>query len=179
MTSIARAGITAALAVLLTGCAGSDTRRSTGETIDDSSIASRVKSSLVASKDTDGLDIEVEVDRGRVQLNGFANSAEEKARAEEIARGIEGVSEVDNNLAVVKGDRTVGEYIDDKVLLARVNGALTKDPDVSNLDIEVEVNRGLVQLGGYVDSAKERDAAGAAAQRVEGIERVENNVRVR
>jgi len=167
------------IAIALSACAATDTSRSTGQVVDDASIASRVKTALIADKDTDGRDIEVEIDRGRVQLNGYANSKEEKARAEEIALEVEGVDSVDNNLGVVEGDRTVGEYLDDKVLLARVNGALAKESDVSALDIEVEVNRGEIQLSGFVDTVKERDAAQAAAERVDGVKNVVNSISVR
>jgi len=73
----------------------------------------------------------------------------------------------------------VGEYIDDKVLLARVNGALAKDNDVSALAIEVEVNRGEIQLSGFVDTAEERLATGAAAERVEGVKNAVNSVSIR
>ena len=178
-TNLYRGIIAALIALALTACAATETRRSTGQVVDDASIASRVKTALIADKETDGRDIEIEIDRGRVQLNGYANSDAEKARAEEIALGIDGVTSVDNNLGVVEGDRTVGEYIDDKVLLARVNGALAKESDVSALDIEVEVNRGEIQLSGYVDTAKERAAASAAAKRVDGVNNVVNSISVR
>lgn len=172
---------TTLIVILLTlsACAATDTARSTGQVVDDASIASRVKTALIADSETDGRDIEIEIDRGRVQLNGYANSEEEKARAEEIATGITGVESVENNLGVVEADRTVGEYIDDKVLLARVNGALAKDNDVSALAIEVEVNRGEIQLSGFVDTAEERLATGAAAERVEGVKNAVNSVSIR
>ena len=102
-TNLYRGIIAALIALALTACAATETRRSTGQVVDDASIASRVKTALIADKETDGRDIEIEIDRGRVQLNGYANSEAEKARAEEIALGIDGVNSVDNNLGVVEG----------------------------------------------------------------------------
>ena len=147
------------LVAFLAGCAGTAEHRSTGQYIDDSTIATKIKSTLLADKLTDGLDIEVEVNRGKVQLTGFADSAEEVRRAGEIAKKTKGVNAVDNELRVAEGARRAGQYLDDKVLVGKVNAALVKAPDVSALDIKVEVNRGIVVLGGFVKSANERKAA--------------------
>jgi hyperosmotically inducible protein len=147
--------------------------------LDDASVSSRVKAALLADAMTDGLDIEVEVDRGRLQLNGFADSEAEVARATEIANSVQGVASIQNNLQVTEGSRRTGEYIDDKVLLAKINAELAKDELASALTIDVEVNRGVVSLGGFVDSENARDAAVRAAQRVDGVREIDNNLAVR
>jgi len=49
----------------------------------------------------------------------------------------------------------------------------------ADAQIDVEVNRGVVSLGGFVDSNAERDAAVAAAKRVKGVQKVINNLAVR
>lgn len=167
-------------ATLTTACTATDTRRSAGEQIDDTVLLSRVKSALVANKDTDGLDIDVEVFRSRVQLNGFADTEEAKTAAGRVAAGVRGVTEVDNNLVVREGgSRRVGEYIDDKTLKARVATALARADDVSAMAVEVEVDRGVVSLGGFVSSDDERRRAAEIAATVDNVERVINNISVR
>lgn len=162
------------------GCVATDQKRSTGEVMDDSSIAARTKSSLLADPLTDGLNIDVEVDRNQVQLNGFVDSQAQIDRAGEIARSISGVASVQNNLQVSDGGkRTTGEYIDDNVLHARVKTALANDPVVHSMKIDVEVNRGEVSLGGYVDSAAARNTAVELVRRIEGVVKVYNNLTVR
>ncbi len=165
--------------VLLVGCAGAGAQRSTGEVIDDAVISTRVKSALLADATTDGLDIEVEVDRGVVQLHGFADSGAEIARASDIANGVAGVVSTQNNLRLTAGPRSTGEYIDDKILLARVNTELARDDVASAFVIDVEVNRGVVSLGGFVDSQTARNAATVAAMRAAGVREVANNLVVR
>ena len=171
------------LALVLTavvGCAATDEKRSTGEVMDDSAIAARTKSALLADPVTDGLNIDVEVDRSQVQLNGFVDSQAQINRAGEIARSVSGVETVQNNLQVSDGGkRTTGEYIDDNVLQARVKAALANDPVVHSMKVDVEVNRGEVSLGGYVDSAAQRDTAVEITRRVEGVVKVYNNLTVR
>jgi hyperosmotically inducible protein len=164
---------------VLGACAASGTNRSTGEVIDDKTIAASIKTALLASPDTDGLNIDVEVDRNKVQLNGFVDNQSQVDRAGEIARGTSGVASVENNLRVTAGDRQAGEYIDDNSLAARVKLALADDPVVQSLKVDVEVNRGVVSLGGFVDSNQERATAVAVAQKVDGVVKVVDNLAVR
>lgn len=169
----------ALVCLALGACAASGQHRSTGQVIDDNSIAARTKTALLADKTTDGLNIDVEVDRDQVQLNGFVNTQAQVDRAGEIARSISGVAAVENNLKVSGDTRRAGEYIDDKALSVSVKVALADDPVAHARDIDVEVNRGVVSLGGFVDSNAQRDAAVAAAKKVKGVEKVINNLTVR
>jgi len=84
--------------VLLTGCAGSPTKESTGEVIDDAWITTKVKAAFVEDPMVSALNVKVETFKGVVQLSGFANNSTEMARAAEIARGIKGVKEVKNDI---------------------------------------------------------------------------------
>lgn len=163
----------------LGACAASGPHRSTGQVVDDATIAARTKTALLADSTTDGLKIDVEVDRDKVQLNGFVDSKAQVNRAGEIARSVPGVASVKNNLKVSEGTRRTGEYIDDKALSASVKAALMDDQLAPASDIDVEVNRGVVSLGGYVDSSAERDSAVAAAKGVKGVTQVVNNLAVR
>jgi hyperosmotically inducible protein len=169
----------ALVCLALGACAASGEHRSTGQVVDDTSIAARTKTALLADTTTDGLNIDVEVDRDKVQLNGFVDSQAQVDRAGEIARGISGVSSVKNNLKVSDGTRQTGEYIDDKALSASVKAALADDRVAPAAEIDVEVNRGVVSLGGYVDTNAQRDAAVAAAKGVKGVQKVINNLAVR
>jgi osmotically-inducible protein OsmY len=169
----------ALLSLSLGACTASGPHRSTGQVIDDTTIAARTKTALLADSTTDGLKIDVEVDRDKVQLNGFVDSQVQVDRAGEIARSISGVASVKNNLQVSGGSRMTGEYIDDKALSTSVKAALVEDRLAPAAEIDVEVNRGVVSLGGFVDSIAERDAAVAVAKGVKGVIRVINNLAVR
>jgi osmotically-inducible protein OsmY len=86
--------------VVMLGCAGERTTRSTGEYIDDSALTTKVKSALVADPEVKGTQMQVEVHRGVVQLSGFVDRAADAQRAVAVARNVEGVKEVRNNLIV-------------------------------------------------------------------------------
>jgi len=86
------------LAAVLAGCAGAGS--STGAYIDDSVITSKIKTKLYKDKTTSGWDIKVTTKSGVVQLSGFVHKEAEKARAGEIAKSIQGVKSVSNDLIV-------------------------------------------------------------------------------
>jgi osmotically-inducible protein OsmY len=153
--------------------------RTAGQVVDDMSIAAGLKTAFATDSVTDAVEIDIEVDKDMVQLNGFVDTEEERARAEEIAMNLEGVASVENNLEIQPGDRTAGEYGNDKLLTTKVKTALADDEVAHALKIDVEVDHGIVSLGGFVDSEAERSAAVAAAQRVEGVKEVIDNLDVR
>jgi hyperosmotically inducible protein len=78
-----------------------DANRSTGEAVDDTVIAAKLKSKI-AGKEGLGTasDVNVEVNSGVVELSGFVLTADEKAKAGEIARSMNGVKDVKNNIAL-------------------------------------------------------------------------------
>lgn len=86
--------ITSALAA----CAGSPTRESTGEYIDDTLITSKVKARFVESSDVSAAAVNVETFKGVVQLSGFVSSDVERRKAEDLAREVEGVKLVRNDI---------------------------------------------------------------------------------
>ena len=86
------------LTALLAGCAGAGS--STGVYVDDSVITSKVKTRLYKDKTTSGWDIKVASSGGVVQLSGFVKSEAEKSKAGELAKSVQGVKSVSNDLIV-------------------------------------------------------------------------------
>ncbi len=87
------------LSLALAGCA-SDTKERASEYFDDTSITTKVKTKLFDDPQTSGFSITVTTYKGTVQLSGFVNSDKEKARAGELAKGVEGVKDVKNDLII-------------------------------------------------------------------------------
>lgn len=90
-----------AVVAVAVGCRGM-TGRSTGQTIDDASVTASVKSRLVADAATNLTRVDVDTNNGTVYLKGTVDSAEQKARAEQLAWQATGVKNVVNNLQVRK-----------------------------------------------------------------------------
>lgn len=88
------------LTALIAGCAGTRTRESTGEYVDDSVITAKIKAEILDDPMLKVFQINVETFKGEVQLSGFVNSAGASARAVEIARKVKGVTSVKNSMVV-------------------------------------------------------------------------------
>ena len=90
-----------AIALLTTaGCAVSRGQQTTGAYIDDATITSQIKSRMLENPAGAGTSISVETLNGTVMLSGFAKNATEKSTAEAIARDVNGVKSVKNEIAV-------------------------------------------------------------------------------
>jgi hyperosmotically inducible protein len=161
----------------LAACAGGG-NRTAGEHIDDGALTARVKTALIGDARTKARQIDVETFKGVVQLNGFVDSAEARTAATSVARNVPGVKSVKNNLQV-GAERTAGRTVDDTGITAKVRAALIADPRTKSHQIEVSTNAGVVQLGGFVDTATSKAAAEQLAARVEGVTRVNNRLEVR
>ena len=86
----------------LMACASTSEQESTGEYVDDSVITTKVKSLLAADDFLKSFQISVETYKGTVQLNGSVDSQKAIDKAGEIARSVQGVKSVKNNLNVKK-----------------------------------------------------------------------------
>ena len=87
------------LSGLLGGCQAV-TGRTAGQNIDDSNTTAAVKTQLARDKVSSLTRIDVDTNAGVVSLNGTVESAEQRAQAEQIAKGVGGVKRVINNLQV-------------------------------------------------------------------------------
>ena len=95
------AAVVAAVALLtVTGCAVTRGQETVGAYVDDAGITTLVKSRFIENKQVDAAAISVETLNGTVMLSGFAKSSLEKNTAESIARGVNGVKMVKNEIAV-------------------------------------------------------------------------------
>jgi len=99
-----RTQLASALAVLVlataSGCAVTRGQETAGAYIDDSAITTSVKARMVENKAVDASSIKVETLNGTVMLSGFAKNSTERATAESIARNVNGVKSVKNEIAI-------------------------------------------------------------------------------
>ena len=84
------------LAPLLLSACG----KSVGETIDDATITTRVKTALLNDPVVGGLRIDVDTFKGVVTLSGRVKTKEEEAKAIALARQIGGVKDVKSTLQI-------------------------------------------------------------------------------
>jgi len=98
------AGASAALAIIaLSGCM-STPDRSAGRVLDDKMIASKVKSALNNTPVYKFDDVKVATYKGVVQLSGFVDTPEQKAKAGDVTKRVEWVRDVVNNISIKQHD---------------------------------------------------------------------------
>lgn len=86
---------------------------------------------------------------------------------------------VASGCAVTRDQTTVGGYVDDTTITAKVKSKFVEDKSVAASSIQVETLNGTVQLSGFAKSDAERSAAAALARDVNGVKAVKNDIIVR
>jgi hyperosmotically inducible protein len=156
-----------------------DSKRTVGEYTDDKVLHTKVWAALTEDKTADASEINLEIYKGVVQLNGFVDTAKEKAQAESVAKAVSGVKGVENNLLIKQAEQTAGGVIDDSTVTTKVKTALIDNADTKAYDIKVETRGGVVQLSGYVANEAQKTAATKVAQSVEGVKSVKNSISIK
>ena len=164
---------------MVSACSSTRTQQSAGEVIDDSVLTSKVKLALIDDPVTKAGQINVETFRGVVQLGGFVDTAQAKEQATKVARSVTGVKEVRNDLRVSTPQATAGQVIDDATVTASVKAKLAEDSTTKAHQVNVETQKGVVQLTGFVDSTTAKARAGELARTVDGVAMVRNDLEIR
>ncbi|HEY7533437.1 MAG TPA: BON domain-containing protein [Nitrospiraceae bacterium] len=107
---VRRISMLVAMTVLL-GCQATS-GKTAGETMNDASISTAVQAKLTSDRLSNFTRVDVDTDRGVVQLSGIVQSADQKKRAEELARQVDGVKRVNNNLQIQKEPTRTGRIGD-------------------------------------------------------------------
>ena len=132
--------------------------------------------------------IDTSVADGVVSLTGEVSSDIDRDLAGELAKGIDGVVNVDNNLLLAAGDastpktgadRPFGVWIDDATTTASVKRKLLSNPNTDGLQIDVDTRGDVVTLSGEVGSAEESVLAEELTRNTGDVKDVRNQLVVR
>ncbi len=153
----------------------------------DAWIDGKIEASYALNRYLNPFAIDTHVDGGVVRLTGAVESQIDKDLAEQIAESVDGVAKVQNDLTVKPGardeaarseGRSFGARVDDATTTARVKIALLANDSTSGLSIHVDTQNGMVSLRGDVASSQEKQLAEKIARNTEGVQKVENQLRV-
>jgi hyperosmotically inducible protein len=142
--------------------------------ISDSWLTAKTKIALFADERVKGGQVSVETVNGTVSLRGKVDSDEAKAAAAAVAKAVDGVKSVRNDLQVVPpGDRKVIDT-SDKDITRQVEGRLSKDARLKKVDVRTD--GGAVILTGAVQSIGASARASELARGVPGVRAVKNEL---
>ena len=84
----------------MAACSMFDGRESAGQYVDDTTITTKVKEAFVADPVVKAMQVNVETMQGVVQLSGFVDSSRAENQAVMLAREVNGVKAVKDNIVV-------------------------------------------------------------------------------
>lgn len=149
--------------------------KTTGQVIDDSTIATEAKAALIDNDKVSAGSLNVEVNKGTVQVAGFVDSEAEKAAALKTAHHIKGVVKVLDAMVVLPGHRSAGRTLDDTTIQATLKTKLTEIEGVGKaFSINTDVKTGHVLMSGFVHGDKAKAQAGEIAKGITGVKQVHN-----
>jgi osmotically-inducible protein OsmY len=141
--------------------------RSLGSMSKDQALANTIKGKLLDKDKVLGLKVRVACYDGRAFLVGRVADHAFQVYAVHAARETKGVAQI---TAVFEKNTAAEDK--DKEVTARVREALSNDPDLGSLGLEVEVLDGEAVLLGKVPDTRLRKQAEAAASSVPGVAQV-------
>jgi len=139
-------------------------------------ITAKTKIALYADDRVSGSDVSVDTQNGMVSLRGKVASADQKRAAEEVAKTVEGVTSVRNDLQVVPSTERKAVNAEDKDLKNAVQNRIKQDARLKSSGIDVRVDAGVVTLTGDVKDLGTRARASEVARSVPGVRSVKNEL---
>jgi hyperosmotically inducible protein len=144
--------------------------------VTDSWVTSKVKIALFADDRVKGRQVKVETTKGVVTLRGKVDSEDAKSAAADVAKGVEHVKSVKNDLEVVAPAERKAVSTNDKEITGRVEQRLKKDPDLTSARVSVRADAGVVTLTGKVPTLAASARASELAREVPGVSSVRNEL---
>jgi hyperosmotically inducible protein len=153
--------------------------------VEDLEIRVAILEALARSRELGGKNIDVKVENRSVTLSGSVETPTQRNGAEQIARAVDGVAGVTNNL-VVTNPQAASEPpaanappADSNAELAkRVEFELYRTNAFNTLTMQVRAEDGAVMLAGTVRSRAEQLLAERVVQSVSGVKKVTNELKV-
>lgn len=145
--------------------------------VSDSWITSKTKIALFADERVKGREVSVDTQKGVVHLRGKVDSDEAKSAAADVAKNVEGVQSVKNDLQVVAPTARKAVDANDKEIAKAVGALLTQDMQLKKVDVRAD--GGIVTLTGEVPSITASAKASEMARNVPGVKSVKNELTVR
>jgi hyperosmotically inducible periplasmic protein len=145
--------------------------------VSDSWITSKTKIALFSDERVKGTQVSVDTQKGVVHLRGKVDSEEAKTAAADVAKNVEGVQSVKNDLQVVAPTARKAVDANDKDIAKAVEARMTRDTQLKKVDVRAD--SGVVTLTGEVPTIMASAKASEQARGVPGVKSVKNELTVR
>jgi len=147
--------------------------------INDAYLTAKAKIALFADARVKGSEINVESAQGLMMIRGKVDSDAAKQAAEGIAKSIDGVKSVKNDLQVVAPSKREATDDKDAAITTRVNAQIANNSDLKKAGIRAQTNAGVVSLSGEVQNLMTSAQASWIVWQVPGVKSVKNDLTVK
>jgi osmotically-inducible protein OsmY len=157
--------------------------------VKDGWLTGKIETVYTLNRHLNAFAIDTDVENGMVHLTGMVENDIDRDLAGELAKGIDGVVEVRNDLKVEQsarqtaaskdnedGKRSFGTWIDDTTTTAAVKAKLIGDSNTQGLQIDVDTWGDVVTLSGEVSSSEVKQLAEEIARNTGDVEDVRNQL---
>ncbi len=153
--------------------------RSLGNNLDDKIIKANITHFFVQSDVNDMLlNVNIEVDEGRVLLTGTVKSQKTSDEATRLAWSAKGVQEVINELKVGE-PLSVLTRSNDTWITTQIRSRLIATKDIRSVNYTIEAVNGVVYLLGTAQNSFELDSVTYIAAHTHGVSKVISHVRLK
>lgn len=177
---------------VLSACTSGDAATSSDTyegSVKDAWITGKIETVYELNGHLNAFAIDTDVANGVVHLTGMVESDIDRDLAGQIAKGIDGVVDVRNDLTVeetarqtaaARSDRdeqrTFGGWVDDATTTAAVKAKLVGNSNTKGLQIDVDTRDNLVTLSGEVSTAEVKQLAEEIARNTGDVKDVRNQL---
>jgi osmotically-inducible protein OsmY len=160
------------------GAAIATREKGIGGTMSDSNIATKVRMNLYNFNADLHAKISVSVQNQEVLLTGVVQDASWSQEAERLAKSVNDVKNVINNIET-EDEEGLGSMTSDSWITTRVRSSLLFEKDLYSLNYTVETVNGVVYLTGVGQDETEINRVAEVARNVGGVKKVVNHVKIK
>jgi len=180
-------GLLSASSMAIAGNGESASANCTGDSkLKDVWVEARLESAYLFNPNLNNFGITTHAENGTVRLTGEVKSDIDKDLAGEIAKSLDGVTTVENDLEVKANldqetangndaDRKFGQVVADATITAKVKTKLLANDNISGTDIDVDTENNVVSLTGKVKTAVQKQLAEYIARNTSGVKSVNSS----
>jgi hyperosmotically inducible protein len=162
--------------------------------VEDATLTAKVKYRLILNKNIASYDINVDTEKGVVILSGKVDSPAKRDLAVKLAENTSGVDRVRDNLTVVDsremGEKQSGSSMKKKMeelsqdmkdtwITAKARSLLLVSAEAEGADYDISTENGKVTVAGTVMSRQQAEDIQKILEDLQGVRKVENNLKVR
>lgn len=172
------------VALALLACTSVAQAATIAQQVSDAKQESQIWTTFALSPNLRATELKVTVLNGKATLAGSVAEDVQKELAKQIALGVEGIKEVDNQI-IVQADyvppkattqRSYGELIDDATVASSIKAKLMWSTYTNGLSTSVVSVQGKVTLRGSADTPAAKELAGRLALNTRGVVSVDNQL---